>query len=98
MIFAHLNPKKAANRVQWSKEETEDLSEYWREMLSTDGLSALCYDVGDNKLLVSIQRGWHAHSVKDFLLQQPQVAEVEWDSVKYRRPRKRKASSTKKKS
>ncbi len=86
MMCALLNPKKAANREQWTKEETADLSEYWREMLSTDGSYALCYDVGENKLLVSIQRGWHAPSVKQFLLEQPQVVEVEWDSVKYRPP------------
>jgi hypothetical protein len=68
------------------------------QLLSTDGIYVTGYDVGDDKLLLTLQRGWHANDVKGFLLSQPEVTSVEWDSVQYtpsaapKRKRKTKAS------
>ena len=65
------------------------------QLLSTGGVFVTGYDIATNKILLTLQRGWFGQEVKEFLLSQPEVKEVEWDSVKYRpgkkagRPKKR---------
>lgn len=43
-----------------------------------------CYDIATNKMAVTLQKGWFGAEVKDFLLEQPEVKEVSWDTEKYR--------------
>lgn len=35
------------------------------------------------RLLVSMSAGWRGYELRDFLLRQPDIAELEWDQVKY---------------
>ena len=65
------------------------------QMLWVDGVEVKCYEIEAGKLMVTLQKGWHAESVRDFLVQQDEVDEVEWDSVKY--PGKRRARAKKQK-
>ena len=43
------------------------------QMLFTGGFDVLCYELGPGKVMVTMQRGWNAIGVKDFLLEQPEV-------------------------
>ncbi len=43
------------------------------QMLFTGGFDVLCYEMGPGKVMVTMQRGWNAVGVKDFLLEQPEV-------------------------
>jgi hypothetical protein len=43
------------------------------QMLFTGGFDVLCYELGPGKVMVTMQRGWNAVGVKDFLLEQPEV-------------------------
>jgi len=70
-------------RGGWDKDRIADLTSKWRDMLFTGGFDVLCYELGPGKVMVTMQRGWNAVGVKDFLLEQPEVKEVEWDSTKY---------------
>lgn len=38
-----------------------------------------CYDLKDRRILIGIQKGWHAKEVQEFLIQQPQVFQIEWN-------------------
>jgi hypothetical protein len=55
------------------------LANAWRELLHTAGIDVAVYDVAPRRLLVALQRGWRGAEVRDFLLAQPEVADVEWD-------------------
>ena len=62
------------------------------------GIEVTCYDMqsavgaaannilgsgaGDTQMIVTLQHGWRGYEVRDFLLQQPEVTAVEWDTVK----------------
>ena len=46
------------------------------QMLFTGGFDVLCYELGPGKVMVTMQRGWNAVGVKDFLLEQPEVCGV----------------------
>lgn len=68
------------------------------QLLFTGGLDVSCYDLEQGRILVTLQHGWEAFKLKDFLVDQVDVAEVEWNQAKYpgkHLPRK-KASKTKK--
>ena len=55
------------------------LANAWMELLHTAGIDVAVYDVAPRRLLVALQRGWRGAEVRDFLLAQPEVADVEWD-------------------
>lgn len=42
-----------------------------------------CYDVGESKVLVTLQKGWEGFELKDFLIGRPEVASVTWDQMTY---------------
>ena len=64
------------------------------QMLFMAGIEVMCYDMdaaatvaggsagGEKQMVVTLQHGWRGYEVRDFLLQQPEVAAVEWDNVK----------------
>ena len=39
-------------------------------------------DAGLSAVVVTLQHGWRGYEVRDFLLAQPEVREVDWDGVK----------------
>lgn len=43
------------------------------------GLEASCYDIDDNKILVTLQHGWRGSEAKEFLLSREEVQEVMWN-------------------
>ena len=55
------------------------------QLLHTAGIEVTCYDVDTRRMLITLQSGWRGFDVKDFLLGQTVVDEVEWDAVKYDR-------------
>lgn len=73
--------------LPWAKQSKavlEALTTRWKELLHTAGIEAACYDIGEGRVLVSLQEGWRGYDLRDFLLAQPEVQEIEWDSVKYK--------------
>ena len=62
----------------------------------TGGLEVQVYNVEDDKFLISLKKGWDGHQAKDFLLQQPEVGKVTWDSHEYTPPRPPKRKAKKK--
>lgn len=78
---------QGGRRLPWSQQSKavlEELTTRWKELLHTAGIEAACYDIGEGRVLVSLQEGWRGYELRDFLLAQPEVEEIEWDSVKYK--------------
>ena len=67
-------------------DETDEIAYRWQRLLWTGGLEINCYDGGlpdGSRMMVTMQKGWRAAELKDFLLLQPEVHMVEWEHVKY---------------
>jgi len=88
MLFVTLANGTAPGGGNWanaSKREFEELSVRWKELLKTAGIDAGVYEIGEGRLLLSLQSGWRAYDVRDFCLKQPETESVEWDSVNVKR-------------
>ena len=86
MLFCTLLEKDPRDGKPWANESLQRMAYEWRELLKTGGLEASVYDISDEKakrMLVTMQSGWNAYDLRDFLLQRPELDELEWDQVKY---------------
>lgn len=54
------------------------------QLLATDGITVTCYDIGENRILSTLQHGWRGFDLLRFLLAQPSTTEVEWNQHTYR--------------
>ena len=86
MLFCTLTDVDPRDGKPWTNETTNRAAYEWRELLKTGGLEAQVYDISDDKakrMLVTMNQGWNAYELRDFLLRQPELKEMEWDQVKY---------------
>ena len=81
MMFIELAPKE--NGGEYVEEELYNLTGIWKDLLYTGGYSVNFYNIEDQKILCSMQKGWQGGPVRDFLLDQPQVTKVTWDQHNY---------------
>ena len=79
MMFIELRKKDSG----YGETELVDLGGVWRDLLFSGGLDVKFYNIEENRMLVSLQKGWDSNDVKDFLLEQKEVAKVTWDSIDY---------------
>jgi len=82
MMFATMRPLKP-DGSSWTKQDTVETGSKWRELAATGGLDVTSYEIADDKLLITLQRGWEGKSLKKFILQQPETLELEWDQKTY---------------
>lgn len=114
MMFARLRTntlKGIANGNadgKWGKEDTQMKAGMWKELLFTGGVEVTAYDIEWDTVLMTLQRGWNAMQLKNFLLKQPEVWQVTWNQQKFTpdgiepppeppSPKKKKKKATKKK-
>ena len=86
MLFCTLVEQDPRDGKPWANESLQRMAYEWRELLKTGGLEASVYDISDatsKRMLVTMQSGWNAYDLRDFLLQRPELEELEWDQVKY---------------
>jgi Chaperone for wingless signalling and trafficking of LDL receptor len=81
MIFVTVT--KTLNGKPWTKDDFELLSYKWRELMFSMGVEAQVYQMAEDTVLVAFHSGWRGFDVKEFLLKQEHVVEIEWDSQKY---------------
>ena len=55
----------------------------WQKLYLGGLDDATCYKVDGRKILVTLKRGWRGAELKEFLLNEPTVVQVEWEQVKY---------------
>lgn len=79
MMFVELHSLEGG----YSQENILDLTGQWTDLLHSGGLSVKFYNIEENKVLVSLQKGWDGIAVKDFLIDRPEVTKVTWDNVDY---------------
>ena len=90
MLFCTLKSTDLDGK-SWENKTIEKVAFQWRELLKTGGLEASVYDITDKatdkssqpKFLVTTQSGWTAYEIRDFILERPEVVDLEWDQVKY---------------
>lgn len=75
MMFVELNPTQA-DGTEWDTEQIEELAVKWRELLFTGGFSVQVYSIEDKKILITVQKGWEASGVRDFVVDQPEMAKA----------------------
>jgi len=74
-----------------TKAKTEEIAGRWATLLSTGGVEAKGYAVEDNKILFVTEKGAKDMlKVKDFVLEQKESVEFEWQQQKYPKPKKNK--------
>ena len=89
MMFARLRTntlKGIANGNvggKWGKEDTQMKAGMWKELLFTGRVEVTAYDIEWDTVLMTLQRGWNAMQLKNFLLKQPEVWQVTWNQQKF---------------
>ena len=81
MMFIELKPKPDGG--QYIEEELYNMSGIWKDLLYTGGYNVNFYNIEDQKMLCSMQKGWDGKGVRDFLVDRPEVAKVTWDQHDY---------------
>jgi len=72
-----------------TKAKTEELAGHWASLMATGGVDAKGYAVEDNKILFVTEKGAKDMlKVKDFVLEQKEVVEFEWQQQKFPKPKK----------
>ena len=75
MMFVELNPAQA-DGSEWDTETIEELAMKWRELLFTGGFSVQVYSIEEKKILITVQKGWEAKGVRDFVVDQPEMTKA----------------------
>jgi len=70
---AHLKDKKARDK----------LASQWRDMMHNAAISADIYNIGDDKFLFKVDKGWLVKDVLKFAATRPEVDFVSLDSKKF---------------
>ena len=78
MMFVELNPAQA-DGSEWDTETIEELAMKWRELLFTGGFSVQVYSIEEKKILITVQKGWEAKGVRDFVVDQPEMTKASVD-------------------
>lgn len=77
------------NGAPWTRSTSAKLASDIQTTLQSLQLPAKVLSISDSRLLVTVEHLEHerATEVKDLLLKQPSIIEVEWERQKYARPR-----------
>lgn len=86
MIFITLSLLNPETGDEWTKDAEEQLATKFTSLLHSGGLKVSVYRIDPRRLLVTMQTGWYGEEVKDFMITQPAVMKVTWDSVDYVNP------------
>uniref|UniRef100_A0A7S2RHB1 Mesoderm development candidate 2 n=1 Tax=Rhizochromulina marina TaxID=1034831 RepID=A0A7S2RHB1_9STRA len=79
MMFIELRPREGG----YAEEELYNITGIWKDLMYTGGLTVTFFNIENDKVLCSMQKGWDGIQVKEFLLTQSQVAKVTWDNQDY---------------
>jgi len=80
MLFVELVKPKTN---KYSEDDILDMTGIWKDLLHSGGISVSFYNIEENRVLASLQKGWDGPAVKDFLLTQNEVIKVTWDNIDY---------------
>jgi hypothetical protein len=78
MIFVDL---KKNNPL--SKTELDKLAGKWSALLRSASVPTTCYNLGENSVMVSVEKSWLANDVLKFLAKQPEVESFNANSKTY---------------
>ena len=88
MMFVDLLPNSGPSGVNhesndrtWLETDLNIIATQWKDLLKTAGFDASLYSIEGDRLLVSIAKGWHGSSVKNFFLTRSEVRSVTWNSI-----------------
>ncbi len=82
MIFVDLYKTKK-DGSPWTKYDLDKLSGRWASLIRTGALAATVYNVGENSLMVNVERAWMTKEVLRFVALQPDVESFNANSKTY---------------
>lgn len=83
MMFVTLTAIDPETKAEWTQPNEEKLASRFTALLQTGGLKVSVYRIDPRRLLLTMQSGWYGADAKNFLVEQPAVMKVTWDSVDY---------------
>lgn len=84
MIFVDLYKTKP-NGKPWTKLELDRMATKWAGLIRTGALAATVYNVGENSLMINVERAWMTKEVLRFVALQPEVESFNANSKTYKK-------------
>ncbi|GMH74915.1 hypothetical protein TrST_g674 [Triparma strigata] len=88
MMFVDLHPNMGQSGINsdssdrtWFESDLNFISQQWKDLLKTAGFDATLYNIEGDRLLVSVQKGWHGMDIRNFFLTRPEVNMLTWNGV-----------------
>jgi len=90
MAFASLNTK--------TKQQTEDVAKRWQHLLASGGIHIKAYAIEETRIIFVSEGGFQdIFKVKDFVLDQEEAIDFEWNQKKFYPTKPKKKSGKKSK-
>lgn len=72
MIFVDLKPKQQDGK-EWTKDDVDLLSKRYASLLRSGSITASLFNLGENRMLVNLDKSWNTRDTLKFLAEQPDV-------------------------
>lgn len=82
MLFISLKPTQVDGKP-WDKKAMDKLSANWQSLLQTASLTGKLYNIGDNQLLINIEKTYMMDDVIKFILQRQDTLKITMDNKDY---------------
>jgi hypothetical protein len=82
MIFVDLWKTKK-NDQKWTKYDLDKLATKWAGLIRSGANAATVYNVGENSLMVNVERAWMTKEILKFVAMQPEVESFNANSKTY---------------
>jgi hypothetical protein len=82
MLFCDLFKTKK-DGTPWSKHDLDRLATKWAGLIRSGANAATVYNVGENSLMVNVERAWMTKEVMKFVAMQPEVESFNVNSKTY---------------
>ncbi len=82
MVFVDLKPTQL-NGEPWDSKSTDKIAARWQAMMKSGSLAANVFNIGDGKLLVSVDKSYMFGDIMKYCLNQEEAEKVTIDSKEY---------------
>jgi Chaperone for wingless signalling and trafficking of LDL receptor len=82
MAFVDLKETNAKGE-KMTKRDVDELASLWSSLIKSGSLQANVFNIGDSKILLSVDKGWMLGDVIKFVMSRPETVKVTLDSKDY---------------
>ena len=83
MIFVDLHKKRSSDGKKWTDKTLKQLCTVWSGLIRSAGLASTCYNIGENSVMMQVERAWMTQDVMKFIAHQPEVDTFNTNSKTY---------------